>query len=568
MALSRVLAVDTGAGHVASGAFGVAKDGRLTLDHFALTSFNSDATADAQWNRAVAQALGAAKRSSKLTGAAAVAMPGHLTLVKFVKTPSVEKSKRAKIIQFEVQQNIPYDPQEVVLGYHVVADDGLDIDLLLAAAKITVVEGLCTALVGAGVKPQCVIPSVYALYRAFKYNQPSAEDSDLVIAVGARSTHLLFLDKGRYLSRSIPLAGNSVTQAIADEIKQDFAHAEALKVQVLSGRSELAENSPARKAVAAATQSFVTQLHAEITRSLLSFRRQSGAELPARVHLTGGGSLIPNLPETLTEKLKLPVGRFDPLKNVDVSAGASEARERSAVLADLVGAAIIRSENKPVLNLLPPSLVAAAAFSRQQPFYVLAAAALVVALAIPTVSFYQTAQVADQKLADMKQSLSAMEKYQSNIEANNKKLNDAVSQIAGIRDLGASMANWINFLTDLQERLTKAKDVWLDSLKVIRIDPNEPGAAAVPPAAPAADGTTGTPALVPVLRLEISGRMLDKTHPLETVTPESITRVGELFNSIVQSPFVQSKKKEKFDNTQPGVLKFELSLDVNPKKPL
>ncbi len=567
MALSRVLAVDTGAGHVASGAFRVAKGGRLSLEHFALNSFNSDAAAEGHWNRAVGQALDAGKRSSKLTGAAAVVMPGHLTLVKFVKTPSVEKSKRAKIIEFEVQQNIHYAPQEVVLGYHVVADDGLDIDLLLAAGKITVVEGLCKSLVGAGVKPESVIPSVYALYRAFKYNQPSSEDSDLVIAIGARSTHLLFLEKGRYLSRTIPLAGNSITQAIADEIKQDFAHAEVLKVQVLGGRSELAESSPARKAVIGAAQTFVNQLHAEITRSLLSFRRQSGAELPARVHVTGGGSLIPNLPETLTEKLKLPVGRFDPLKNVDLGAGASEARERSAVLADLVGAAIIRSEKKPVLNLLPPSLVSAAAFARQQPFYVLAAAALVVALAIPAVTFYQTTQEAKQKLDEMNVDLKGMEKFQSNIDANNKKLQAAADQIASIRDLGASMANWINLFTDLQDRLTKAGDVWLDDLKVVRIDPAEAGATASAPAASGAEGSAQAAAAA-TLQLEIRGRLLDRAHPLEEVPPGANTRIRDLLNSIAQSPFIQSKKKERFDVTQRGVLKFEFSLEVNPKKPL
>jgi type IV pilus assembly protein PilM len=563
MALSRVLAVDTGAGHVASGTFGIAKGGRLSLSHFSFGSFNSDAAADAQWNRAVAQALGSGKGSSKLTGAAAAVIPGHLTLVKFIKTPSVEKSKRAKIIEFEVQQNLPYDPQEVVWGCHTVSDDGLDIDLLLAASKINVAEGLCTALTGAGIKPQCVIPSVYALYRAFKYNQPSSEDSDLVIAIGARSTHLLFLDKGRYLSRTIPLAGNNVTQAVADEIKQDFAHAEALKVQVLSGRSELAESSPARKAVAGAAQTFINQLQAEITRSLLSFRRQSGAELPARVHVTGGGSLLPNLTEVLSEKLKLPVERFDPLKNVDVAAGASDARERSAILADLVGAAIIRSEKKSALNLLPPSLVAAAAFQRQQPFYVLAAAALVLALAVPVSAFYQTTQTAKGKLENLNVDLNKMQKFQSAIDANEAKLNAAMDQINGIRDLGSSMANWINFFTDLQDRLTKSKDVWLDNLKVVRIDPSEHTLTS--PAA--ADGAAVPSA---TLRLVISGRLLDKAHPLELVTAgsDNSKRVRDLINSIATSPFILSKQKESFDSSEPGILKFEFSLDVNPKKPL
>jgi type IV pilus assembly protein PilM len=567
MALSRVLAVDTGSGHVASGSFAVAKGGRLSLELFSLGSFNPDAAQEGQWNRSVAQTLGGSKRPSKLTGSAAAVIPGHLTLTKFVKTPSVEKSKRAKIIQFEAQQNIPYPLEEVAWGYLTVADDGLDIDILLAAAKVNVSEGLCSALMEAGLKPKCVIPSVYALYRAFKYNQPTSDDSALVVSIGARSTHLLFLDKGRFFARTIPLAGNTITQAIADEIKQDFAHAEALKLQVLGGRSELAENSPARKAVLNAAQSFLGQLHPEITRSVLSFRRQSGAEQPACVYVTGGGSLLPNLTSALADKLRMPVERFDPLKNVDVAAGAAEARERSAVLADLVGAAIIWSEQKVALNLLPTSLRAAAAFRRQQPFYVLAAAALVVALALPAASFYQTAEAAKAQNAKLSREVDVMRQISATNEANKQKLKDALTEIDAIRDLAASKSNWINFFTDLQHRLYEAEDVWLDNLKVVQIE-STPGAAVSEPAS----SDSATVPLAPTLRLEISGRLLDRTHPLAQVSLESSNKVKDLLKTFATSPFILSEAKEtmppKFNSEQPGILKFDFNLVVNPKKPL
>jgi len=282
MASTRVLAIDSGAGHVACGAFSL-KGGRLVLDHFALDSFNPDAALEGQWNEFVAQALEPGLRREKMSGAAVVTLPGHLTLSKFVKTPSVDKSKRDKIVQFEAQQNIPYPLNEVVWDHCAVADDGLDLEIMLAAAKLDVAEGLCASLQGVGVAASTVAPSVFALYRAFKYNYPEACDSALVISIGARSTHLLFLDKGRFFARTIVLAGNSVTQAVADEIKQDFAHAESLKLQVLGGQSELAETSPARLAVNNAAQAFVSRLHLEVTRSTVNYRRQSGSEQPAGV---------------------------------------------------------------------------------------------------------------------------------------------------------------------------------------------------------------------------------------------------------------------------------------------
>ncbi len=569
MALSRVLAVDTGAGHVASGAF-TAKGGRLALERFALDSFNPDAASEGQWTKMVGESLEAALKREKLGGVAAVAVPGHLTLTKFIKTPSVEKSKRAKIIQFEAQQNIPYPLEEVTWDHCVVADDGLDIELMLAALKVDVAEKLCETLVQAGVTPRSVIPSIYALYRAFRHNHAAADNS-LVVSIGARSSHFLFVEKERFFSRTVPLAGNNLTQAIADEIKQDFTHAETLKVQVLGGRSELAENSPARKAVATAAQGFIGQLQAEITRSILSYRRQTGAAQPDCVYLVGGGSLIADLPSTLADKLRIPVERFDPLKNVDVSSAASEARERSAVLAELVGAAVIRSEQKGEVSLLPPSLRAAAAFRRQQPFYVAAAFILVVALAIPAAGFYSgTAELKD-KIQKIGPAINSKRDIKSTNENNQKALETTLKQIKDIQDLAGSKSNWIIFFTDLQQRLFEIEDVWLDEMKVERIEADTNTATA---AAPAAAGDSSTPPVPEAtLRLKIKGRLVDRTHPTSTVNPASVTRVADLLKKFDTSPFILPPKPgeghgEIYDKESVGILKFEFSLKLNPAKRL
>ena len=146
-----------------------------------------------------------------------------------------------------------------------------------------------------------------------------------MINVGARSTNLLFLDGDRFYIRTFPLAGNAVTAAIAEELQIDFPAAAALKVAVLSGRSELNEASPARAAVQRAAAGFIGRLHLELNRSIINHRRQTGAPQPAVVYVTGGGSLIPELPATLAERLKLPVERYDVLRGVEVSADARAA---------------------------------------------------------------------------------------------------------------------------------------------------------------------------------------------------------------------------------------------------
>lgn len=569
MSSPRVFAVDSGAGHVACGVFSPAKNGRLVLEQFALESFNPDASLEAQWAELVAQSLAAADKRAAASGSAVLSVPGHLTLTKFVKTPAVDKAKRDKVIQFEAQQNIPYPLTEVVWDYQTVSDDSLDLEVMLAAVKLEVADALCHSVRGAGVSAGGVLPATIALYRSFKYNYPDATGGSLVVNIGARSTNLLFIDGGRFFIRTIALAGNSVTQAIADELKQEFAHAESLKLQVLGGTSDLPESSPARTTVLHAAQSFIGRLHMEITRSTVNYRRQSGAEQPGVIYITGGGSLVPDLIPTLAEKLKIRVEPFDPLRNVDVAPSASGAREYSAVLADLVGLAIGTPAGEKPFSLLPPALGEELAFRKRQPFYVASAALAVLALALPAVHFHQRASVADGQVKKLESRLQPLRVLKDTDERNLAKIDELKKEIGAIQGLVESKSNWINFFTDLQERLVKVEDVWLEKLQVVRPaqaerSANTGGAFGMPAAEPDANEA----AAAPVVQLNLSGRLLDKANPTSKVSPESLDRVRSLLDSFADSQFIEKVDKETFNTNQPGILSFDFILVVDPKKPL
>ncbi|HEY8933543.1 MAG TPA: pilus assembly protein PilM [Rariglobus sp.] len=572
MSSPRVLAVDSGAGHVACGVFASAKNGRLVLEQFALESFNPDTALEAQWSELIAQSLAAAAKRAGASGSAVLSVPGHHTLTKFVKTPAIEKSKRDKVLQFEAQQNIPYPLSEVVWDYLAINDDGLDLEVMLAAVKLDVAESLCHSVRGAGVSPVAVAPSTLALYRAFKYNYPEVTGSTLIVNIGARSTNLLFIDNGRFFIRTIALAGNSVTQSIADELKQEFSHAESLKLQVLGGTSDLPETSPARLTVVNAAQSFIGRLHMEITRSTVNYRRQNGAEQPTSIYITGGGSLVPGLVASLAEKLKIRVETFDPLRNVEVSPSAALARDYVAVLADLVGLAVGTPAGERPFSLLPPVIGESIAFRKQQPLYIGAAALLVLALALPVYHFNQRAVIAAEQSRLLEARLQPLRALKAADSANLERIEAIKKEIAAIQSLVESKSNWINFFTDLQERLVKVEDVWLEKLQVLRPTPTE---ASAPAAAggmfgggPAAANPEETAAAAPVLRLNLSGRLLDKNNPTSRVSQDSFERVKSLLKSFAGSQFISSVEKETFNPNQPGILSFDFILVVNPKKPL
>ena len=561
----RVLALDLGANHVTAGSFGVSATGRIVLQRFVFEAQDADPAHEARWNDHAAKALGAVAAREKLAGPCVVTVPGHLALTKFIKTPALDPAKRTQSLAFEASQHIPYPLSEVIWDHVVIADDGFDLEVMFAAAKVEALESLCAAADSAGFAPERATPSSLALRAAFRYSYPEAPGSALVISIGARSTNLLFLDGERFYIRTFPLAGNQVTAAISEELRIDFSAAEALKIAVLSDRSELPENSPARAAVQRATAGFAGRLHLEVARSIVNHRRQMGAPQPAKVYVTGGGSLIAELLTTLSERLKLPVERYEPLRGVEVSADAraAGAESLSYLMADLVGLAVNLVQPVPTVTLLPAAITDALAFRKRQPLY-LAAAVLAAAALLPPVFYFQNRVArANDQVALVEGQLRPLRSVEARNVDHLAQIEEAKKQIAALEGLVATKGNWLEFLADVQTRLAGVGDVWLERIQLL-----PPPSADGIEAAPVVEGAAPVARAVPPLKLTLSGRLLDVTNPVSNVSPESFARVKSLISGFTGSPFVTAVENERFDSTQPGLLRFDFTLVVNPKRPL
>jgi type IV pilus assembly protein PilM len=553
--------------------FAEGASGRLVLQQFAIEPHSSDPSHDARWSVEITQSLGAVVARHRISGAAAIAVPGHLALTKFIKTPSMAKEKRSKIIAFEAAENIPYPLDEVVWDHVVVADDGFDLEVMLAAVKFDAMQALCASADAAGFPVERAMPAGLALRNAFRYNYPNLTDSVIVVNIGARSTNLLFMEGERFYVRTLALAGNALTQSIAEELRIDFASAETLKIQVLSGRSDLPQGSPSRAAVQRAATQFASRLQLEIMRSAVNHRRQSGGGAPVAAYLTGGGSLLEELPALLGERLKVPVERYEALKNVDLSADARAAGAEGVahVLADLVGLATrMVSPGEADASLLPPELTAALEFRKRQPLLLLAAALGVAALVPPIVYFHRVTTATQEEISQVDGQLMPLRALEHRNAENLRQIEDATKQITALRGAYETKANWINFFADLQERLIKVEDVWLDKLQVVRPPLPEPGMEPppAPDAVPVADGSAPAAPKGPPLRLTLSGRLLDVTNPQSKVSPQSVQRVKQLLSSFTGSQFIAAVENERFDNNQNGLLRFDFTLVINPKKTL
>jgi type IV pilus assembly protein PilM len=77
---------------------------------------------------------------------------------------------------------------------------------------------------------QLVDVSPAALCNAFRYNYGDLEGCTMLLDIGAKTSNVLFFEKGKVYSRGINIGANSITQEFAAEAKLKFAEAEQLKI--------------------------------------------------------------------------------------------------------------------------------------------------------------------------------------------------------------------------------------------------------------------------------------------------------------------------------------------------
>ncbi len=136
-----------------------------------------------------------------------VCAPGFHVFSKFVKLPPVDTSKVTQIIQYEAQQNVPFPLAEVVWDYQILGQlQTGELEVLLVAIKSDIVEGLFRVTESAGLRLQLADVSPAALCNAFRYNYGDLEDCTMLLDIGAKTSNLLFFEKGKVYSRSINLA--------------------------------------------------------------------------------------------------------------------------------------------------------------------------------------------------------------------------------------------------------------------------------------------------------------------------------------------------------------------------
>jgi type IV pilus assembly protein PilM len=469
---SKQLIINCGASRITAAVVS-SSGGALQIEKLGTESLNYDYSNDDAWLGAVGDALHALHHQHKFSGKASFIIPGNQLLTKTIRIPHVEESKRAQIIAFEAQQNIPYPLHEVVWDSQVVGDDGVETEVLFIACKSDTIDEFCGEVARAGFSVDTINAATVLDYNAIQFAYPNLDEDVLLINIGARSTNLLFKNPDGFFVRNIQLGGNSLTQNIADSIGKPFAQADEVKRRFFSGELDYSDDDSGAKLLTSCSDSFMRRMGQEITRSIVNYRRQKGAAAPKRILLSGRGALLEGISGQLSASQKVGVEFFDPLENVTLAGEiASDSTSLRLEISEIIGAAAQHMvADTAGVNLLPDEVQREMEFGSKKPYLLMAAICLALAPWPVFVGHKQLGKAYDKAAEATQVQIVPLQSCHSQIHDNTVKAAKISESIRRVEGLVNSKTNWIQFFAELQVSLTKAEDVWLDSLEVQRAQP-------------------------------------------------------------------------------------------------
>jgi type IV pilus assembly protein PilM len=395
------------------------------------------------------------------------AVPAQSVFARFVKLPGLEAEKIDKIISFEAQQNVPFPIDQVVWDYQLVGGGmGEQIQVVIVAIKRDLLDEINDSVEEPGLRTGIVDVASMALYNAFCYNYTDLRGCSMLVDIGARTTNVLFIESGKIFLRSVPLGGSTITSAIAREFNESFAAAEVRRKRdgfvALGGAAEPADPDVGR--VSKIIRSTMTRLHAELMRSITHYRAQQQGKAPARIFLCGGAAGIPGMCEFFREKFELPIEFFNPLQKVTVSASAPETARSAYLFGELVGLALRSVTVCPMeLNLLPANVVQRQDLEKRRPFFIAAAACILLALLGWSAYYTRAAQVAQKTAQAMQQKNDSMHVPEGQLDKLKKQIT-ALDNVATPLITAVSDRNfWPQILEELNTRLPEA-GIWITEL--------------------------------------------------------------------------------------------------------
>jgi type IV pilus assembly protein PilM len=244
-----------------------------------------------------------------------IAVGGRDVIIKKISMDRMKEAEAREVIRWEAEQHVPFDMENVELDFQILDPDGegLQMTVLLVAAKRELVENKVSLLAEVGLQPSIIDVDAFALHNAFEVNYPEAMRGVVgLVNIGHEMTNINILEDGiPVLTRDLPLGTRRFREDMqrerglsaeeADHLLQGFERSEVLDPFLETRGEELAVGIERAGAF------------------LQSASRSAGGI--GRLYTIGGGGRIPGLNRVLADRLRLPVELANPLEKLRVAEG-------------------------------------------------------------------------------------------------------------------------------------------------------------------------------------------------------------------------------------------------------
>jgi len=243
-----------------------------------------------------------------------LSISGHGVLTDKYTIDKKSGAEAEQAILFETEQRAPFDVEDVTIDYHIidVDDETNKMDVLLVAARNEFLTSYLEVVQDAGLKPVLVDTDAFAIMNAYEMNYDiDPERVTALVNVGYDTTNVTFMKDGKYHSTRDVSAGGRM---IYDTIQREFRLNQELTAKAIKGEMESSIDQDMLKATIVTS---AEEMISGIEVAFSYFKSLAKVNSVDWIILSGGGALIPYLPEFIQSKLNVPIEIANPLRNIE-----------------------------------------------------------------------------------------------------------------------------------------------------------------------------------------------------------------------------------------------------------
>jgi len=317
-----VIGLDIGSRTIKLAEVAEAKKGFI-LKKFGMTDITSGLIEDGTIKNpeAIAEAIRKLLQDNKVKEKnIAISVGGYSVIVKPITVQNMPRQQLQETIQFEAEQYIPFDINDVNLDFEILGEDpenSNQMNVLLVAAKKDIVNDYVNLIEMTGLLPRIMDVDAFALQNIYEVNYDPEDESVALIDIGSAKTTLnIVKGKASILIRDVSLGCSQINEKIKSHIDKSLSLEDAEKMYH-SGQ----EDKISSKELVEIVTTVVTDWCAEIRRALDFFYQTYPGDHIKRIILSGGGANIKKFRELLAEETSSKVEVIDPFESFTIGSG-------------------------------------------------------------------------------------------------------------------------------------------------------------------------------------------------------------------------------------------------------